>query len=255
MYKEWMIEIPELTGKEKRKAYIYVPDIFYSSEDMRFPVLYMFDGQNLFNDAEASFGKSWGLLKYLTEHDVPLIVAAIECNHHPEEYKLGGRLSEYSPFDFSDPYYGDIKGRGEKTMKYLLHVFKRHIDENYPTLPDRRHTFIGGSSMGGLMTLYALSTYNSYFYGGAALSPSLYFSPDEVKKMLKNGKYRKTVLYMDNGSKEMRSAVHRHIYGDVSAILINKGIHLCSRIVPDGIHSESSWEKQIPFFLNTLFYE
>ena len=54
--------IPQLTGDEKRKVYVYVPDF-----EGEFPVLYMFDGQNLFDDEEASYGKSWGLLKYLEE--------------------------------------------------------------------------------------------------------------------------------------------------------------------------------------------
>ena len=60
MYKEWLIKIPALTGKEKRKAYVYVPDAAAVDDSRRYPVLYMFDGQNLFRDADASYGKSWG---------------------------------------------------------------------------------------------------------------------------------------------------------------------------------------------------
>ena len=254
MYQEWSVTLPELTGDEERRAYIYVPDVSLARPERRFPVLYMFDGQNLFADADASFGKSWGILEYVTAHDLPLIVAALECSHHAEDEPCGGRLSEYSPFDFSDRRLGDIRGRGRLTMEYFVNEFKPFIDESYPTLPDRAHTFIAGSSMGGLMTVYALMAYNHVFSRGAALSPSLVFAPEAVKAMIRSARIGKTVLYMDNGSREMRSQWAKNIYADVTAELIRKGVLLESRVVPGGIHSEVSWERQIPFFMDVLFY-
>ena len=254
MYKEWLIKIPALTGKEKRKAYVYVPDAAAADDSRRYPVLYMFDGQNLFRDADASYGKSWGLLEYLAGHAVPLIVAAVECSHHAEEDPCGGRLSEYSPWDFSDPDFGDIRGRGELTMEYFIQEFKPYIDEHFPTLPDREHTFLSGSSMGGLMTIYALMAYNHVFSRGAALSPSVGFCPEEMKELIRTAKIGKTALYMDYGSREMRSQWAKNIYADVTAELIRKGVALESRVVPGGVHSEASWERQVPFFMDVLFY-
>ena len=254
MFKEWKITIPELTGNEFRKAYVYVPDNCMADTGRRCPVLYMFDGQNLFRDSEASYGKSWGILDYLTEHNVPLIVAALECNHHAEDEACGGRLSEYSPFDFTDPEFGSIKGRGALTMEYIVTQFKPFIDKRYPTLPDREHTFIAGSSMGGIMTVYALLSYNDCFSRGAALSPSFAFSPSEFKKLIRESRVKETVLYMDNGSLEMRSVRAKRLYGEMTSLLIRKGLYVESRVVPGGIHSESSWEQQVPFFLNTIFY-
>ncbi|MBR5756946.1 MAG: alpha/beta hydrolase, partial [Firmicutes bacterium] len=128
MYEEWEVTIPSLTGDEMRRAFVYVPDEAQQNPEARFPVLYMFDGQNLFFDEQASFGKSWGLLDYLTEHNVPLIIAATECSHHAEEDPCGGRLSEYSPFSFSDESWGSIEGRGEITMDYYVREFKPFID-------------------------------------------------------------------------------------------------------------------------------
>ena len=228
MYNEWDITIPSLTGDEPRKAYAYIPDKSLARPERRYPVLYMFDGQNLFAD--------------------------VECNHHPEDDPCGGRLSEYSPFDFSDPRFGSIRGRGELTMDYFVNAFKPFVDENFPPLPDRAHTFIGGSSMGGLMTLYALTAYNHVFSRGAALSPSLAFDPKAVLAMIRSASIGKTVLYMDMGSREMRSAWAKGIYADTAAALIRKGVLLESRVVPGGIHSETSWERQIPFFMDVLFY-
>lgn len=250
MLEVFKTDIPQLTGREKRKIYVYVPD-----QEGRFPVLYMFDGHNLFDDEEATYGKSWGLKDYLDYNDVPLIVVGVECNHHPEKYRYGGRLSEYSPFDFSDPEWGNIKGRGKLTMDFFVNELKPYIDDNYPTLPQRRYTFISGSSMGGLMTLYALSEYNDVFSRGAALSPSLIFAPEKVMDMIEKTKYRKnTVLYMDYGENEIRYLNTREIYGDVTSALIKKKVLLDSRIVPKGDHNEASWERAVPFFMETLFY-
>ena len=150
------VTLPELTGDEERSLYVYLPDRAAEEPERRFPVLYMFDGHNVFFDEDATYGKSWGLGDYLDEHETPLIVAAVECNHHPDN----GRMSEYSPYDFSHPRLGSFKGRGRETLEWFVHELKPWIDENYPTLPDREHTFIAGSSMGGLMSLYALTVYN-----------------------------------------------------------------------------------------------
>ena len=255
MYQEWSVTLPELTGEEERRAYIYVPDASLARPERRYPVLYMFDGQNLFADSDATFGKSWGLLEYVTAHDLPLIVAAVECSHHAEDEPCGGRLSEYSPFDLSDRRLGDICGRGTLTMDYYVNCLKPYVDENYPTQPDRAHTFIACSSMGGLMTIYALMAYNHVFSRGAALSPSVAFAPEAVKELIRSARIGRTVLYMDNGAREMRSRWAKNIYADVTAELIRKGVLLESRVVPKGIHSEVSWERQIPFFMDVLFYD
>lgn len=253
MLDRWMITIPQLTGEEERCAYVYVPDGF--DEDCRFPVLYMFDGHNLFDDEEASYGKSWGMLDYLEEHQVPLIIAAVECNHHDEHEPGGGRISEYSPFDFHSRYWGKVTGRGKITMDFFVDEFKPYVDDNYPTIPDRDHTFIAGSSMGGLMTLYAVLCYNEVFSGGAALSPAYGFAYERVCRMIRNAELcGRTVLYMDNGEREFRSVHSRRGFATVARLLTEKKILLETRIVPDGVHSEASWEKQIPFFLNTLLY-
>ena len=255
MYQQWEITIPELTGDEPRSAYVYVPDGAAVDDGRRYPVLYMFDGQNLFRDVDASFGKSWGLLEYLTSNNIPLIVAAIECNHHDEGEACGGRLSEYSPFDFDNSQWGRIKGRGRITMEYLVNEFKPYIDEHFPTLPQREYTFIGGSSMGGLMTIYALMAYTHFFSRGAALSPSLGFCLYDLEDLIQNARIGKTVLYMDYGSREMRRIKTKQLFGDMSARLIANGVQLTSRVVPGGSHSEESWERQIPFFLSVLLYD
>ena len=190
---------------------------------------------------------------YLDYTDTPLIVAAVECNAGPNNE----RLVEYSPYRFDDPTYGHFDGKGQATMSWFIHRFKPFIDHNFRTLPDREHTFMGGSSMGGLMSLYALLQYNDTFSRAAALSPSIWVSPEKLSGLVGRAKLEPgTVLYMDYGSQEMGSHEGmRREFAEMCSKIMVRGIHLTSRLVPGGTHSEASWEKQLPFVFHTLMYE
>lgn len=180
-----------------------------------------------------------------------LMVVALESSRAPDY----GRLKEYAPFSFTTEETGGIIGNGDITMDWIVHVLKRTVDTQYRTKADRRHTFLAGSSMGGLMTLYGLLVYPEVFSRGAALSPSLWIDAEKVKAMIRHARVkRNTVLYMDYGALEFADHPHsRSLFAEVSALLIEKRVLLNSRIVPRGTHCEASWEKQIPFFMKTLF--
>ena len=252
MIDKWSITIPELSGDEPRNLYVYLPDCSEENPELRFPVLYMFDGHNVFFDEDATYGKSWGMREFAEDSQLPLIIAAVECTHDPNN----GRLSEYSPFTFSDEGFGRIKGRGRQTMEWMVNTFKPMIDENYPTLPDREHSFIAGSSMGGLMSLYAVTEYNAVFSRAAALSRSIWAASGRLDRMLREAEIAPgTVGYMDYGENELSNhpdMIRR--FSRVASILMERGVLLNCRIVPDGNHCEASWERQIPFFMDTLFY-
>ena len=253
MLETWTLTIPALTGDTPRRAYCYVPDFWKENQNLRYPVLYMFDGHNLFFDDHATYGKSWGMGEYLEENGIPLMVAAVECNHSPD----GGRLKEYCPFTCDLPTFGHIRGRGKTTMDWMTEEFKPLIDREFPTLPDRKHTFIAGSSMGGLMSLYAVTRYNKVFSRAAALSPSIWFGGEKLDKILHSARIQPdTVVYMDYGAREL--GFHPGTaarFSEVASILLERKVDLTARIVPNGNHNEASWEKQIPFFMNTLLYE
>ena len=127
MIEKWNLTIPQLTGDVERKAYVYVPDEWEEGSEERYPVLYMFDGHNVFFDEDATYGKSWGMAEFLEEVQPPLIIAAVECNRSPDN----GRLREYSPFTFDDPKFGHVAGRGHTTMEWLVKEFKPYIDDHF----------------------------------------------------------------------------------------------------------------------------
>ena len=252
MVHKWDLTIPQLTGEKTRKGYIYLPDSYEADSTRHYPVMYMFDGHNVFFDEDATYGKSWGMQEFAEDSALPLIIAAVECTHDPNN----GRLSEYSPFTFSEEGFGRIKGRGRQTMEWMVNTFKPMIDENYPTLPDREHSFIAGSSMGGLMSLYAVTEYNAVFSRAAALSPSIWAASGRLDRMLREAEIAPgTVVYMDYGENELNN--HPDMlrrFSRVASILMERGVLLNCRIVPGGDHCEASWERQIPFFMDTLFY-
>ena len=107
------------------------------------------------------------------------------------------------------------------------------------------------------MSLYAVTQYNAVFGRAAALSPSVWISADKLEQLIRRTKIRQnTVIYMDYGSVELeqRPKVYRD-FERIAAAFFQKRALLEVRIVPGGTHCEASWERQIPFFMNTLLYE
>ena len=116
-----------------RTMHIYLPDDIGDEE--RLEVIYMFDGHNLYLDEDATYGTSWGLMEDLSKLNARVMIVGIECNHEGNM-----RLSEFSPYNFEDPYFGYVKGMGKQLFKWIVNTLKPYIDEHYPTLKERKYT-------------------------------------------------------------------------------------------------------------------
>ena len=244
------IQIPGLETAKPRRLYIYLPKD-YEVSDRRYPVLYMFDGHNVFYNSHATYGKSWGMKEYLQKTKLPLIVVGIESNRE------GRRLSEYSPWDFSRREVGFVPGRGQVTMDWIVKTLKSSVDAEFRTLPDREHTMIAGSSMGGLITVYAAVAYNDVFSRAAALSPCFFLLPREVAALIKEKAplAQPTRIYMDYGSAEWNGKCKGH-WAEMfrtAARLSRAGAYTAARVVPGAVHNEAAWEKRIPVFMDYLY--
>ena len=247
--KIWSVQIPQLSGENERRIYLFLPDSYDTAPKKRYPVMYMFDGHNVFFDSDATYGKSWGMHEYMDRAKKDLIIVAAECNH------IGNcRLEEYSPVDFTYPAVGMIKGRGAAYMDWLIGELKPYIDAHYRTLSGRDNTLICGSSMGGLMALYGACVYNDVFGRAASLSPSIWVNPLGVLNFIEKATILKdTSIYMDYGSEEMRHHENNmEALTNVSDALLKRDVNLTFRIIPGGTHSEASWERQIPTFMKAL---
>ena len=241
----WKVKIPTLSGDEQRLVYVYLPQDWKTS-GKRYPVMYMFDGHNVFFDSHATYGKSWGMSEYMDENKKQLIIVAVECNHQGYQ-----RLSEYSPVDFVFPDAGAIKGRGKEYMEWLINTLKPYIDEKYPTLTDRENTSIAGSSMGGLMSLYAVCSYNHIFQKAACISPSFWVGKDRILDIIADSPIgADSSVYIDYGSLELPNHSNSsEALFSVTRSLLTRRARVALNIVPGGAHNESSWEKQIPVFM------
>lgn len=249
MIKKWKVTIPKLTGEKKRTAYIYLPASYEKNTEQRYPVLYMFDGHNVFFDKDATYGKCWGMKEYMQNSRKQMIIVAVECNHEGNK-----RLAEYSPVSFENEYIGKIRGRGHTYMQWLVGTLKPYIDANYRTLPDRAHTIIAGSSMGGLMSLYAVTAYNHVFGKAACLSPSLWVDFGKVMEFAAKSSIQPgTNIFMDYGEQELSNHfASQEALVAMTHLLIAKRANVTFRILPGGAHNEASWEREIPIFMECL---
>ncbi|MVX59581.1 alpha/beta hydrolase [Streptococcus danieliae] len=241
---------------ESRTIRVYLPDQ-YEHQTTAYPVMYFFDGHNLFSDQEATYGESWKLKDFLDQWTKDMIVVGLEPGHQGNQ-----RLEEYSPYDIGNTFFaGPIQGQGRETLDWLLQQVKPFIDQTYRTYPDRLNTGIAGSSMGGLMTLYALSHYNTVFSKGAALSSAL-FGPiqQEVAQVPIDSNTR---LYMGWGTREMgqnseadvdpwsTSFAQSHLNLEASFQRSGAQTYLYPQI--HGRHTESDWAQQVPLLMDFLW--
>lgn len=235
-----------------RTLHIYLPDT-YEHCDKRYPVLYMFDGHNLFFDEDATFGKCWGLKDFLDICEEDLIIVGLECNHEGIQ-----RLEEFSPYSFYDEHAGWIDGRGDLLLEWMTQTLKPWIDTHLRTLPQREFTGIAGSSMGGLMALYGILHHFDTYSKAGCLSP---YINEEILEALKQEMKRKlpddTRIYLSWGSDEYRGklqlakATARNM--EIIRELCNQHIHFYPNFIVKGRHDEASWEKELPIALPYLF--
>ena len=249
MIETWNVTIPELSGDKPRKAYIWLPEDYEDHPEKRYGVLYMFDGHNIFRDEDATFGKSWGMEQYLQETGKELIIVAVECNHEGNN-----RLMEYSPVTYRNKKHGFIPGKAPIYMNWLVTQLKPYVDQTLRTHPDREHTSLAGSSMGGLIALYGVSAYNHIFRQAACLSPSLWVAPCKMMSLLSRARYTAdTVIFLSYGQNEMGNhKANRWVIDLAARKLYQKGVNLTLRIVRDAYHCEAAWEQEVPIFMECL---
>jgi len=232
-------------GRE-RTLRLYLPPSYESSPDKRYPVIYMHDGQNLFDDA-TSYAGEWGVDETLDEfartRGFEAIVVGID--NGGEE-----RLHELSPW--ANPKYGPAQG--EQYMAFVVDTVKPFVDARYRTLPDRFNTAIAGSSMGGLISHYALLRYPQVFGKAAIFSPSYWYSSEVYAQTAAHPWPADTRVYFYIGGSEGEESVP-----DVQRMLVElaapdhppKAIAL--QIVPEAQHNERAWRAAFPLAVAWLF--
>ncbi|MFL6700468.1 MAG: alpha/beta hydrolase [Vitreoscilla sp.] len=245
---EQRLAMPGL-GRE-RTLRLYLPPSYEALPDRRYPVIYMHDAQNLFDDA-TSFAGEWGVDEALDEfartRGFEAIVVGID--HGDQE-----RIHELSPW--TNPKYGPAQG--VQYMDFIVETVKPFIDTHYRTLPDRAHTAIAGSSMGGLISHYALLHYPQVFGKAAIFSPSYWYSAEVYAQTAAHpwGPDTRAFFYMGgHEGDESEPDVERML-----RLLLPPCGPACRprpqikyEVVPEAQHNERAWRAEFPRAVAWLF--
>ncbi len=245
--------------ENRRSILVYLPPA-YGAGEQRYPVLYMHDGQNLFDKA-SSYAGEWGVdetLEMLSAEGLAAIVVGIA--------NMGNlRLAEYTPFE--DMVAGG--GQGDLYLDFIVDNVKPLIDADFRTLPEPVHTGIAGSSLGGLISLYALFRRPEVFGLCAALSPALAGADNQIFGYIEKADPVGGKIYLDVGTREAGQA---GAAGDAAVdwsqayldsvramyrLLLSKGYHTGADLLyvedEGGLHHESAWARRLPDALRFLF--
>ena len=229
-----------------RAIWIYLPHDYSYRLNKRYPVIYMQDGQNLFDDATAANGE-WGVDESMKEMEMQGDSGAIIVGiaHGGTE-----RIDEYAPWPKGS--YGG--GKGAAYLHFVAHELKPVIDRLYRTKPERESTAIIGSSLGGLISLYAIFKQDSVFSKFGILSPSIWFADSITILPRMHEQHAANKIYLMSGILEsstqaqetynMRDSLLKHGY--------NRSTVACE-IKNDGTHSEWFWKREFPACYKWLF--
>ena len=250
---------PEL--ENRRDIVVYLPPS-YDDSDKCYPVIYMHDGQNLF-DGHTSYVGEWFVDETMEtlarDEGIEAIIVGIPNMGH-------NRLHEYCPF--KDPR---SLGWGGTYMQFIVKTLKPMIDRDFRTLSDRDNTGLMGSSMGGLISLYGFFKYPDVFGLGGIISPALWFGNAAIYPYVEESKFVSGKLYIDVGTHEsVLIQAKDQVFGyDVPQYVISvrkmrdllerkgyiSGDNLLYVEDEGGIHNEKDWAKRFPDAIRFLLAE
>lgn len=231
--------------KARRDIRVWLPADYHDHPDRRYAVLYQFDGQNCFDRATSAFGNEWKIDETITdlrERDriQPLIVVGIDNGG-------ANRIDEYT--FTADPVHGG--GKGDSSARFLLNDVIPFVETHYRVRSQRRDRLLGGSSLGGLVSLEIARRHPDRFGGVIAMSPSLWWDASALLNELERdaSALRDTRLWIDVGTREGDEAGatrNVQLIQRLDAILTGKTIDHRLVIAKDAEHNEQAWAERFP---------
>ena len=225
--------------------WVSLPEGYYEDEETRYPVIYLEDGQNVFEGWKAAFGEGWEAHNTMRRlfHDNGLPQCILIGIEHGKKH----RFSEYAPFD----KHGELAKEGNEYADFVANDLKNYVDKRLRTLPDRDNTYIIGSSMGGLIAFFTCFKHHDVFSVAGVFSPSLWAAPPIYALIKKIGKHYPTRFFLSVGTEEGSSTV-RNVKRLNNALEV-AGFETEMRIVEGGQHTEVFWREEFDVFYKWLF--
>jgi predicted alpha/beta superfamily hydrolase len=227
-----------------RDILVYLPPS-YDEGKQAYPVLYMHDGQNLFDEA-TSFSCEWAVDETMEEVSQTGLEAIVVGIPNMEVQ----RCDEYSPF--VDPRHGG--GQGAAYVAFIVETLKPLIDETFRSLSDREHTGIIGSSMGGLISLYAFFERPHTFGFAGVMSPALWFANRAIFKTVEQASFAPGEIYLDVGTNEGKKTLRNT--QAMRDLLMRKGYRIGQELwyveEQEADHCESAWSVRLRHALQFL---
>lgn len=223
-------DMPQLGSR--RSVWIYLPPD-YKKSNKKYPVLYMHDGQNIFDEYTSAFGE-WGVDECIDSlikmGSRACIVIGVENGSE--------RMQEYNPYDLND----FEEGKGDRYIDFLVKTLKPFIDRHYRTLHSAENTLIAGSSMGGLISYYAMLKYPDVFGKGGIFSPA-FWTAETIKNLTDstgNKLHGKLFFYIGG----LEGATYLNDMKEVVEIIGKKSDAMIYSIVDSaGRHNEETWRR------------
>jgi predicted alpha/beta superfamily hydrolase len=237
-----IFQIKEISNQPK-KVWIYLPPD-YTTSNTSYPVIYMHDGQNLFDDSTSFLGE-WNvdetLNRLFKETGKGFIIVAPENGGND-------RINEYTPWMHTK--HGG--GKGDAYIKFIKNTLKPFIDSNYRTQPEAANTGLIGSSLGGLISYYGGLAYPETFGKLGVLSPSFWFSEEVIPFTKEKGPNSPAKIYFLLGEKEGMTKE----FNATIELLKNTGFpekQFHKKIVPNGEHNEKFWKSELLDVIKFLY--
>ncbi len=237
-------DMPQL-GRQRR-IWIYLP-ADYATSGKKYPVIYMHDGQNLFDEYVSGYNE-WGVDEIMDKVS-PKEQCIIVGVDHGGEY----RITEYDPYDTK---YG--KGRGSDYVDFLVKTLKPYIDEHYHTKKDARNTTVAGSSMGGLISMYAILKYPDVFGNAGVFSPAFWLSPELYKYAEERNLKKYSRIYFVCGDSESYASESMAMVNNMKKMVdIVRAKGLSEQNTPETVvkgakHDEKQWNGDFVEFYSWL---
>ncbi|MDD5570403.1 MAG: alpha/beta hydrolase-fold protein [Bacteroidales bacterium] len=235
--------IPQLS--RQRRIWVYLPTNYYASTDS-FPVIYMQDGQYLFDNAY-TFSGEWGIDESMDSLAAVFSPKAIVVGI---DNGASARLNEYSPW-INTTYGG---GEGNEYVSFICNTLKPFIDSYFRTLPGRSNTCIMGSSMGGFISLYGAIKRQDIFGKAGIFSPVIWFSDSIYQFIQSQGHQHEMKIYFVCGALEDSSMISdmQSVYDTLLSSGFNSS-EMNLKTSAGGQHNELFWGREYPFAFKWLF--